>query len=289
MTDSVNCRVCGASSASWRAKNGYSIFRCSSCGFAFVYPYLGLEEIRAYYSSSGHKASARVTTEAALAAEREFPNSTVDAARFARRVSALNRTGNASLLDVGSGYGFFSREFAARGFSVDAIELAENERAVSEELAGIKPVNTAFEDFTPAKLYGAVCMSQTLEHASDPGAWIRKANALLENSGILAVAVPNFDSAFRFVLGVNEPYIIPPDHLNYFNIKAMTLLLEANGFKFIESSTVSRVNFRKAASKLRVPAALLTPAGKASLKLLDLAGCGMFINAYARKIKDIKA
>jgi hypothetical protein len=76
-------------------------------------------------------------------------------------------------------------------------------------------------------------MSQILEHVSDVNSWMRNAWGLLKRGGTIAIALPNFNSMFRLVLGRRDPYIIPPEHLNFFSTGNLKALLSKHGFKVI--------------------------------------------------------
>ena len=192
------------------------------------------------------------------------------------------------LLDVGCGYGFFTKEALANGFSVDAIEIASKERKVACEITGIELELTTFEDLEhEGDYYSVILMSQILEHARDVSFWVEKARDLLVDNGGLIIALPNFDGIFRRVMQENEPYITPPAHLNYFGSKNLALLLETHGFEVEKVQWVSRI----------MPAAFekrFSWAGKGGLfmmeqvssnimKVIDLFRMGIFINVYARK------
>ena len=65
---------------------------------------------------------------AVMASEAEFPNSTVDARRlvtYAKGLLGPCPEGKAKALDIGSGYGFFSRAALDQGFQVVAVNPAE--------------------------------------------------------------------------------------------------------------------------------------------------------------------
>ena len=131
-------------------------------------------------------------------------------------------------------------------------------------------------------------MSQILEHALDVNQWTKKAYALLRDSGMLVVALPNFDSIFRRVMQENEPFICPPAHLNFFNPTSLTNLLEKHGFKVEETQWVSRLpttTFEKRLPGFIKPALpLVSAVSDATLKVIDTLRLGMIINVYARKI-----
>ena len=291
-----SCPVCKSSLGRWAVKkylnDTYTIDRCSGCGYAFVNPRPSIEFLKAHYRTCGHGASLNPRSlEAVLAAETADPNSTIDAKRMiatVREMLADQYTMSWGFLDVGSGYGFFSREAVSKGFHVVAIDLAENEREVSKSISGIDPISTSFEDLTldPSSM-SVVLMSQVLEHALDVEAWVAKAWHLLERGGILAIALPNFGSLQRILLQEKEPYICPPDHLNYFSPHALRKLLEKRGFVVEKIQHISRVP--RSAIMRRVPrvaAAWGVPICNLvwrSLRVIDYFRLGSIINVYGRK------
>ena len=71
-------------------------------------------------------------------------------------------------------------------------------------------------------------MSHILEHAMDINLWIKKAHTLLNDQGIVAIALPNFGSIFRMIKQENEYHISPPEHLIFFSPYSLSKLLEKN-------------------------------------------------------------
>ncbi len=235
----AGCPLCKSPAYPWAVKKSendtYAIDRCTKCGYAFVNPRPTMDFLKEHYRHFGHGASLNPPTFASvMAAENADPNSTIDAKRIIATIKLLlgnRRNMSKRLLDVGTGYGFFSREAVNNEFKVVALDLAENERSISRSVSGIDPISTTFEDLELEHAsMSVVLMSQILEHALDVESWVCKAWELLENDGILAVALPNFGSLQRRLLQENEPYICPPDHLNFFTPEALTLLLKNNGF-----------------------------------------------------------
>jgi 2-polyprenyl-3-methyl-5-hydroxy-6-metoxy-1,4-benzoquinol methylase len=230
------------------------------------------------------------TLEDILAAEQEFPNSTLDASRIIRNTSYFlaDKTKTYRLLDVGCGFGFYSREARGAGFEVTAIELASHERGVTTQLAGVVPQAVSFEAFkAEPKSFSAILMSQILEHAEDVNVWVAKANNLLVPHGVLAIALPNFASIFKWLMQENEPFVSPPAHLNYFSAASLRMLLERHGFKVRKTQWTSRV--RSEALEKRVPKIVRTAlpvleiGSKVVLKAIDTAHLGQIITVYAEK------
>jgi 2-polyprenyl-3-methyl-5-hydroxy-6-metoxy-1,4-benzoquinol methylase len=249
--------------------------------------------LKAHYSKCGHgTALTPASLESVLSGEAIDPNSTIDAKRMIatiRHLMAGRYKLSRRLLDVGSGYGFFSREAVSNHFEVVAIDLGENERQIAGLVSGIEPMPTAFEDLE-LDLFSisVVLMSQVLEHAWDVKAWVSKAWQLQEDDGILVIALPNFGSLQRIILQEKEPYICPPEHLKFFTPGALTKLLEQNGFVVETIQHVSRVprnTIRKRVPGIVAPLALpLWYSVTTALRIVDVMRLGSIINVYGRKV-----
>jgi SAM-dependent methyltransferase len=298
-TECKTCPVCSSSIRPWRTKaTNYGDFKidvCSACGFAFVNPRPTLDFLMNFYSSlgfGGGDVAEAPTKESVLAQEQEDPNSILDAKRLAATMAGLlkHKAGKPGrFLDIGCGYGFFAVEAQNQGFEVTALDLATNKRKVMKEITGLEPVASSFEDFQcPPGSFSAVLMSQILEHVSDINQWLVKANTILEDGGVLAIALPNFDNAFRYFLRERGPYIIPPEHLNFFNASSLTKLLEKHGFKVEGVQWVSRMPRRIIRKRLPPAAAPLVPVvnllGKLAFGACDALHLGLMVNIYGRKV-----
>ncbi|HEY3323862.1 MAG TPA: class I SAM-dependent methyltransferase [Planctomycetota bacterium] len=225
-----------------------------------------------------------------LKAEEEYPNATTDAERMLRSIRALDRTAEPKrLLDIGAGYGFFSR--AAKGYQVTAIEACPRAGKIAEKVSGVLPLPVSFEEYSSEEgQFSAVLMSQVLEHSHDVQLWISKAARLLKRGGVLAIALPSFSSIFRLLLNEREAYICPPEHLNFFSRRCLSALLAQNGLKVRSVNYVSRIP-RMAIQKrfpflgaIGVHASWL--AATAILRAVDTMNLGMMLNVYATKECD---
>jgi SAM-dependent methyltransferase len=293
------CPVCAGETASWRTKatslGVFPIDTCSDCGFGFVNPRPSSAYLMSFYSISGHargdpSEAPATTLEDILEAESRFPDSTLDASRIVRTTAYIlaDKTKTYRLLDVGCGFGFFSREARGAGFDVTAIEMAARERGVATQLAGVVPHAVSFEEFhAEPRTFSAILMSQILEHARDVNLWVAKANRLLVSHGVLAIASPNFGSIFKRLMQENEPFVCPPAHLNFFSPVSLKALLERHGFRVRGTQWTSRI--RPDAIEKRIPRAargvvpLIDVGAKAVLKTVDYLHLGQMITVYAEK------
>jgi 2-polyprenyl-3-methyl-5-hydroxy-6-metoxy-1,4-benzoquinol methylase len=236
MTETSSCPVCSSPIKQWRTKSGqgirYNISICKACGFAFANPPPPAEFISNLYSKCGHGEHSLQSFEEALRSEHERPNSTIDAKRMVMTVIDIIGSGAAKkLLDVGCGYGFFSLEAMKQGFEVDALEPAEIERSIATQVTGIEPSAYSFEEWPVEQQYDVLLMSQIVEHITDINKWMFKANQLLREDGVLAIATPNFKGLLHYFLKERDNLSVsPPHHLSYFSAQSLSALLERHGF-----------------------------------------------------------
>jgi len=200
-TRRTNCIACGLNEiVFWASKerNGitFCIDRCENCGTAFMNPRPSFEYLMSeVYSTSGHGLTAPITLDAILESERQYPNATRDAKTLVSvALSYLPPFhGPRKALDVGSGYGFFSKEALEAGFEVTAINPGRWENVVYRQLTGLEPIERAFEEVEFNTHFDLVLLSQVLEHMYDPQAVLGKVRRLLAKEGVVAIAVPNFN------------------------------------------------------------------------------------------------
>jgi SAM-dependent methyltransferase len=250
-----------------------------------------MDFLRDFYSELGHGGGTAASLEDVLKREEDYPNSSLDAKRLLDTITYLLKGnpggGPRRFLDVGCGFGFFSREALAHGFEVCALEPASVERAVAEKMTGLTPIPLSFEEFSGSEgRFAAILMSQILEHAFNVNHWVEKAYRLLAAQGVLAIALPNFASVFRLILQDREPYVCPPLHLNFFSPRSLTELLVKQGFQVRELQWVSRLDgavlFRRIPVTRYLGRSVEVPL-KLALKLIDTLHLGMMLNVYAQK------
>ena len=201
--------------------------------------------------------------------------------------SLVQKKTNSKFLDIGCGCGFFLKEALNKDFEVVALELSSKAREIAKELTGLNSQPVSFEEFENIpNSFDIILMSHILEHAMDINLWIKKAHTLLNDQGIVAIALPNFGSIFRMIKQENEYYICPPEHLNFFSPYSLSKLLEKNNFKVESVQYVSRIPPRaleKRFPKFFIP--FIRPIIKLSFKVLDIFHLGLLIHVYAQKIK----
>lgn len=296
------CVACGdANIGFWRqkdylytdnAKRGvFKIYRCACCGTGFLNQPPHRQWLQAIYQYSGQALTQAITLKEVLARELAFPNCTVDAKRMTQDADRLNKSGNIRALDIGSGFGFYTRALRLLGYSTVSINPGQYENQVFKDLNGDEPLPVMFEDYQAEQAFGVVVMSQVLEHLLEPDQAIAKVADLLQSGGVLACAVPNYASFLVKLLGTKENACLwVPEHVNYFTEQGLRSLLERNGLQVLKTEQVTRIPYHALSKRLgltdglaKLADSLVKYAQMPLAALMDSLGLGIYINVYAVK------
>ena len=235
-----------------------------------------------------------------MASEVEFPNSTVDARRlvtYAKQLLGPCQGGKAKALDIGSGYGFFSRAALDQGFQVVAVNPARAENRIFQQLNGLEPIPLFFEevDFGTEK-FDLVILSQVLEHLLDPLHVLVKVRKLIKPEGVLAIAVPNVDAILIKILKSRSSFLGLPGHIIHFSRQGLSALLRRAGFEVNHHTYVSRIPYFSISNRLNIHGRsrqwvnyLVRVAQRPPLFIADMLGLGLFQNVWAVPVRPDRA
>lgn len=149
------------------------------------------------------------------------------------------RDAEASLLDLGCGPGFFSREVNFLGWHVRACDYARAALEANTPELVSQFMECDIEQFTATseEKFGLVNLQNVLEHLRDPISLLVNVKRLMTPKSVLRVKVPNDYSAFQHYLvseGCSQPtWVSTPDHINYFNFGSLKQTFEKLGFKIL--------------------------------------------------------
>lgn len=108
-----------------------------------------------------------------------------------------------SLLELGVGHGYSTREFAK--IASDYVVLEGSERVIdlfrknNPDLNSVNIAHTYFEEYKCKKTYNNIVMGFVLEHVDDPVGIIKQYKKHLDPEGKMFIAVPNSESMHRRV------------------------------------------------------------------------------------------
>jgi len=212
------------------SKSGFSYVRCRHCGAVYINPIPVERALRQGYD----ELSGTYFLDQRRQAVDRYPQ------RHARETALVARTGvNGALLDVGCATGSFLLAAIAAGFQHPVgIDIAGPSIVHAQQL-GLDAIagNFTAHIFDEAR-FDIVTIWNTLEHLSEPFAFVAEAHRVLKRSGWLAISVPNFGSLSVRLLGTKYRYIALA-HLNYFTVRTLTHMVERAGFAVHHTETRS--------------------------------------------------
>jgi len=237
MTEKMVCLVCGepdftdlfVARDTLVSGESFVIRKCTACGFMFTADPPAENEIGRYYTSDdyiSHSDKKRNLTEYFYHLARSFM-----LGRKRRLVTLATQRKTGTLLDIGSGTGYFASFMQNKGWTVSGTELNDQARNTSVSRFGIKV-------FPPSEIIlfkdrSADCITfwHVLEHLYDPEMWLREVKRTLKDDGRCIIAVPNPASADAIWFGDGWAALDVPRHLWHFTPPALIRFIEANGFK----------------------------------------------------------
>jgi 2-polyprenyl-3-methyl-5-hydroxy-6-metoxy-1,4-benzoquinol methylase len=150
-----------------------------------------------------------------------------------------------SLLDIGSGEGFFLFNASKAGYITKGIELCQDAAEYAKKEFGVDIEVGAFEGLQlPESCFDVVTLWTVLEHVPHPLTTLKKAHRILKPGGLLAISTPDIGSPLARILG-KKWWEIRRLHVNQFTTKTLTEIVKNAGFK-----NVSSVCYRESISLL---------------------------------------
>lgn len=210
----------------------FSLFRCDNCGFIFTQNAPVEAEIGRYYETPdyiSHSDTHKGLMNHFYHGVRKYMLS--NKARLVRRTSGL-ATG--SLLDIGTGTGYFSNTMRECGWQVKAIEKNAGARVFAKEHFNMKvDAEDALNGYAGAS-FDVVTLWHVMEHLEHLNETWEKISALLKDRGVLIVAVPNVDSYDAEKYREEWAAYDVPRHLWHFSPSTMQQFGAKHGFKLVE-------------------------------------------------------
>lgn len=185
-----------------------------SCGFMFVRDVPSAAEISAFYEN-------------APCDERKKNGQQVNAAvnhKVFRRF--VKSPAGKSVMDVGSGYGFFLDKLSGCGMSRRVgIELSRTERHYARSCHGLE-VHARFDELAGDDRFDIITLFEVIEHILDPPAFLDELCRRLRPGGTVIIGTDNFSSGVVKALGEGFPKWIPHAHISYFMPDTLRALVQ---------------------------------------------------------------
>ena len=198
----------------------FHLCRCRDCGFLFTQDFPVEAEIGRYYETPDY-ISHTDTRKGAMNSVYHWVRNYM-LGRKARLVVREAHRKEGSLLDLGTGTGYFADVMQRRGWQVEAVEKS----------AHVKP-HTALKDFAPGS-FDVITLWHVMEHLEPLNETWETLHSLLTEKGVLIVAVPNCSSFDAKKYGAYWAAYDVPRHLWHFTPDTIQQFGSKHGFIMAE-------------------------------------------------------
>lgn len=248
----------------------FEIVRCSLCGMGFLTPVPTERFLAKFYSKKyfqkesegfGYKNYKRMRK--------------VLEAESLRKIEFIKKfiRSSSTLLDVGSGLGFFANSAFKKGFKVSILDRSA--WAVSYAMKKYK-IPGYVSDFTPRSVpqskFEVVTAWDVLEHLANPKDGFLAINRVLDNGGLVFITTPNIESWDARIMGKRwYGFTKIPEHIQYFSPATIKKFAVQAGFEVVAIKSWGFVrDFKFIADKSKSYSALLSRLLTNLLKLFNL-------------------
>lgn len=220
------------------SKNGFDVIDCEACQFKHVVPIPTSEELNAFYEQKFYETKSEYFQQ--HREQLEWWNF-VNGERY-ERLEGLLSGKPGTILDIGSGPGFFLQLGKERGWEVLGLEPGSQAVEHARNL-GVKVIQGSWCQIKPEQLglFDVVHVGWAMEHLPDPKAFVKACSRLVKPGGFLCTVVANDYNPLQQILHDHfeyEPWwVVPPEHINYFDIASLKQLFESSGFECVNVTT----------------------------------------------------
>lgn len=186
-----------------------------------------------------------------------------------------------AVLEIGSFDGYLLSLFQAKGWQVHGCD-PNPASAIARERFGIDARQEFFAASSyPAKTFDLVVARHLLEHMADPHALVEQICAVLTDTGLLALEVPNA----QHILKLGELGALHHEHVSHFTTRSLARLLASHGLRLlaVQDGDVLRVLCGKATAGADHAGVESAGVDLADVDLADL------LDRYAARIENVRA
>jgi 2-polyprenyl-3-methyl-5-hydroxy-6-metoxy-1,4-benzoquinol methylase len=223
-------------------RDGIDVIECECCGFAHIIPLPQVADKEEFYRNQFYE----TFSDDYIKKHEEDKTwwSIEHNEKYDKFEELLEDTKTRkSLLDIGSGPGYFLKTGADRSWNVQGIEPGISAWQYSHDVLGLNVHHTFLKTENAGTLgtFDVVHMNNVLEHIVNATELLSIAHGIINKGGMISVTVPNDFNRFQEIvsdyLEKGEWWVSPLQHINYFNCQSLENLLIKTGFDPIYKTT----------------------------------------------------
>ncbi len=221
-------------------KSKYELIPHLECGFLQISPTPSSDEITQFYANEFYSGEYKKFNNSSLEVQvedKEFFDGQCDDMLFNITKILKKPLTDLRILDVGCGWAQALLYFKTKGMDCYGFDPAP--AAIQYGLS--KGLNVKHAGIDRMDVFGdtkfdVVMLKNVLEHIANPVEVLKEIREkVLKEGGLIILDVPNefnvFQTVGRDVHGLNDWWVAPPGHLNYFCNDTLVKLVKATGYK----------------------------------------------------------
>lgn len=234
----IDCPACQSQNhAFWGEKEGFSYRKCSSCQTLFMSPRATEKLLAEFYMQSKNYEfwnNYIFPATDSVRKEKIFLPRAKKTIEFCKKYDIHGGT----LLEIGSAYGTYCDAIREQNFfdQIIAVEPTPGLADTCRKKGFITYEQTVELLDYPQGAADVIANFEVIEHLGDPAKFVRLAVQFLRSGGLFLCTCPNGMGLGTLVLE-KDAGVIDHEHLNYFNPKSLSLLLESCQLQVLETLT----------------------------------------------------
>lgn len=211
----------------------FEVCQCADCGFRFTDGAPVESEIGRYYETPDY-ISHSDTSKGLMNKVYHWVRSYM-LSRKARLVAKASGMERGTMLDYGTGTGYFANQMRKAGWTVRAIEKSAQAREFARTNFGLEVWSEQQMDQVPTGSLDVVTLWHVMEHVENLDRLWSEIDRWLRKDGTLIVAVPNCSGADEAIYGAHWAAYDVPRHLWHFVPPTMRRLAERKGYEMCQT------------------------------------------------------
>lgn len=292
------CPVCSSTEISTEGNitdysvtgESFPIFKCAACELIFTQTVPDPAYIGKYYASQDYISHSDTHEGFINKMYHRVRKLTLETKR--KIITDFVHKQSGMLLDYGCGTGAFLNEMRTYGWTVTGLEPDEGARKKAKELYELIVTPETDLAVQKDKYFDAITLWHVLEHVYDLHGTIKHLTRISKPGGKIFIAVPNYKSRDAEIYKEFWAAWDVPRHLYHFSPKSIETLMEAHGFKVVDtlpmwfdSFYVSMLSEKYKKSKFQIPRAIISGLRSNINALSNKGTCSSQIYVCERKAK----